>query len=239
MIKEEQFHLTTGDLDGFDNLRPYAILDLFQEMAGNHAEDIGVGYETMLNKDYFWIVSKNKYYVHKYPKTSEKVIVRTWPLPPGRADFDRSYQILNLDNELLIEGKSKWCVVEAQSKRIVRSDNIHFNGDYCNDFCNNIEFTKLPLLKKEDLEYRFSFEVRPSSVDHYHNMNNAKYSEIVLDCLELDDAKRIKSMQINYLHESKIGAKLDIYMKREENIIYVYGYLENEVASFQAEVEIE
>ena len=59
------------------------------------------------------------------------------------------------------------------------------------------------------------------------------------DCLELDDAKRIKSMQINYLHESKIGAKLDIYMKREDNIIYVYGYLENEVTSFQAEVEIE
>ena len=42
---EEQIKLRTNDFDQFDNLKPSAILDIFQDVAGTHATIIGTGYD--------------------------------------------------------------------------------------------------------------------------------------------------------------------------------------------------
>lgn len=226
MYKADLFHLTTGDLDEFDNIRPYAILDLFQEMAGNHAEEIGVGYEDMLKLGYNWVITKNKYIINKYPFPSEVVKVCTWPIAPGRADFDRAYEIQNQKGEVLIEGKSKWCVIDNKTHKIIRSDKIIFMGNYINKECN-IEFERGMLLNQKDLEFRFDYLVRPSMLDHYHHMNNAKYAEIVLDALELTNEQKIKELQINNFNEVKCGEIIKVYKTIINNIIHIYGYTLN------------
>ena len=226
MFKSDSFHLTTGNLDEFDRLRPYAILDLFQEMACNHAEEIGVGYEAMLSKGYYWIITKNKYIINKYPKPSETVQVQTWPIAPGRADFDRAYQILSLDGEVLVEGRSKWCVIDNTTRKIIRSDKVDFNGKYI-DRDLQVVFERGNLLNKNDLEFMFDYTVRPSMLDHYHHMNNAKYAEVVLDALELTSDQLIEELQINNFNEVKCQEVIKVYKKIIDNYVHIYGYTLN------------
>ena len=57
--KELEFRLTVGDLDCYDNLTPYAISNLFQEVASLHAEELNVGYEVMKEKGLAWIIARN------------------------------------------------------------------------------------------------------------------------------------------------------------------------------------
>lgn len=223
MEKEYTFHLTTGMLDQYDRLRPYAILDLFQEMAGFHAEEIGVGYDAMIQKGYNWVITKNKFEVKKYPKANENIKVYTWPIIPGKCDFDRGYLIKDQNDEVLVEGKSKWCVIDSITHKIIRSDNVVFNGEYINRN-SNIEFERTPLLNVTDLEYKFDYIVRPSMLDHYHHMNNAKYAEVVLDVLDLDETTVIQTLQINNFHEIKCGEIIKLYYTTKNDLVYIYGY---------------
>lgn len=231
MIREDDFRITTGDLDGYDVIRPYAIFDYFQIMAGIHGEEVGVGFEAMNARNCHWVITKNKYRILKYPNASDKIIVRTWPIEPGRADFDRAYQILDCNNEVLIEGKNKWCAIDADTKRIVRSSNIQLNGEYVTDITSDIEFERTPNIKKEDMNYQFSYQVRMSGLDHYHHLNNAKYGEIFLDALDLSN-KRIKEMQINNMNEAKLGVKIYIYTLETDNRVDILGLLEDDKICF-------
>lgn len=223
MYKETLFRLTTGMLDEFDKLRPYTILDLFQEMAGSHAEELGVGYDSMLEKGYNWVITKNKFIVNKYPKPSEVVNVCTWPIIPGRADFDRAYLIKNLNGEVLVEGLSKWCVIDSITHRIIRSDKVKFNGEYISTK-SNLEFERGVIIEKSELDFVFDYLVTPSMLDHYHHMNNAKYAEVVLDVVRSHTNNQIQGVQINNFNEVKCGEIIKVYNKKIDGGILVYGY---------------
>ena len=41
---QREYTLRAGDFDKFDRIKPSAVLDLFQDVAGQHAEEIGVGF---------------------------------------------------------------------------------------------------------------------------------------------------------------------------------------------------
>ena len=227
MEKECEFLLTAGMLDEYDKLRPYSILDLFQEMACRHADEIGVGYHKMLSDGYNWVITKNKFEIHKYPEASESVLVYTWPIAPGRADFDRAYLIKTLNGEILVEGKSKWCVIDSQTHKIIRSDKIKFNGEYINKE-SNIEFDRSTILKQNELDFLFDYVVTPSMLDHYHHMNNAKYAEVVYDALRLQSNEEIKTLQINNLKELKCGEIIKVFKTQINDTVYVYGYTEEQ-----------
>ena len=72
-----------------DNLSVKSVLNLFQDLAGIHADMIGVGYEDMLAKNLYWILSRVKFDILKMPVPNQTVVVETWPHEKGRIDFDR------------------------------------------------------------------------------------------------------------------------------------------------------
>ena len=47
---EKEFYLRTSDFDCRLELQPAAVLDLFQDVAGEHARYLGIGRESMLEK---------------------------------------------------------------------------------------------------------------------------------------------------------------------------------------------
>ena len=44
----KEYTLRAGDFDKYDRIMPSAVLDLFQDAAGQHAEEIGVGFADMI-----------------------------------------------------------------------------------------------------------------------------------------------------------------------------------------------
>ena len=82
--KTLEFRLTVGDKDLYDNITPYCISNLFQEVASLHAIELGVGYEVMNEKKLAWIIARNKITIIDNSKLKDTVKVKTWPLPNGR-----------------------------------------------------------------------------------------------------------------------------------------------------------
>ena len=185
--------------DANNNLSLKGLLGIFQDVASIHAEEIGVGYEKMLEKNLFWVISRIKIDIIKMPTINQTVIVETWPHEKGRAEFDRDLKILSDSGEVLVVGTSKWCVINTKTRFLQRADDVVYNGEVCPQKNYNEKFEKIKLPTGQPVA-KFSYIVLFSDLDHNGHMNNTNYANLVVSTL---DSKRFTHFEINFLSECK------------------------------------
>ena len=117
---QKEYFLRASDFDKFGHIKPSSVLDLFQDAAGQHAEELGVGFEEMLKRSYLWVLTRVKFKILGETQKYQKVIVKTWPLEPSRITYRREYSIENENGELLIGGSSEWVVIHSENAVLSR-----------------------------------------------------------------------------------------------------------------------
>ena len=115
----EQYKIRTSELDYRDNMRLSAYLDLFQTIAGKHAELLGLGYEEMLKKGIAWVITKVKFDCILPLLSDETVTVVTEPHEKGLMDFTRDYYIYKQSGELAAKGTSQWVHIDFATRKLV------------------------------------------------------------------------------------------------------------------------
>ena len=238
MIYEKEYPLRVSDFDKNDVLRPSAILDMFQSVAEEHARILGIGYEELLKKDCVWVLLRSKYDVlNAVVFGTQKVIVKTWPLPQGRGDYDRDYAIYSVDGELLVKGSSKWCVINYLTRRLVFGANVEYpTGDEIYPVKNYEQGLKKIADFNLDGAEEFLGYAGDSAVDHNGHINNVKYCDFMLDALALPKGVSIKGLEINYLSELQIG-KYSIYHVKDGDNRLIKGFSDQK-ESFRAVIEL-
>ena len=220
-----------GSFDANDLMRPASVLDIFQDAAARHAELLGCGYQAMLNKNRLWVLLRNHYRVVKYPYYTQELVVSTWP-KQGRLDFDRSYLLCDKNGEVLIKGISKWCVIDATTRRLVKDTRVEY-PEQCPQELACSPAVKLALPR--DGEKCACFTAGISDLDHNGHMNNTRYADILQNCLEKNEG--ITELDFNYLHEMSLGDGIEVYKKREGDKLQVWGVRDG-VACFIAEATV-
>ncbi len=128
MKKSMDFFIQTRDVDQNDRIRAASLIDFFQDIAGLHAEKLGVGYEVLKEKKYAWVILYQRFEIIKMPPYLEYVTITTWPKPKSRLEFEREYLMTSKDGQPLVQGISNWVVIDLESRGLVRTDKINFNG---------------------------------------------------------------------------------------------------------------
>lgn len=207
-----------------DRLTAKSILNIFQDVASIHGEKIGVGFEEMLAKNLYWVLSRIKFDILKMPKINQTVIVETWPHEKGRVDFDRDIKITNEEGETLIIGTSKWCVIDSISRTLQRTDGIVYDGEYCDEINYEGRFNKI-VIPQEIATPKFMHTVRFSDLDHNHHMNNTNYANLVVNAI---NDKVYSHFEINYLNECKEGNIIDVSAIQIQDGTVVIGAVNGE-----------
>lgn len=220
-----------GSFDLNDNLRPASVLDIFQDAAARHAEELGCGYLPMLEKNRLWVLLRNHYEVVKYPYYTQELVVKTWPRQ-GKLDFDRSYLLTDGDGEVYIRGISKWCVIDATTRRLVRDTGVQYPGECPEELaCPPAQKLVMP-----EGEVCGEFIAGNSDLDHNGHMNNTRYADILQNCLEMEDY--ILELDFNYLHELALGQRLQVYKKRGDGELFVWGVKQDGLVCFTSRVRL-
>ncbi len=219
MKYKTQITLFNSYFDENDNLSAKSILNIFQDVAAHHAEDIGVGYKKMLGKNLYWILTRIKFDIVKMPQINETVVVETWPHEKGRIDFDRDFKISSLCGKTYIIGTSKWCVIDTVNRSLQRTDNVVYNGIVVQDKNYENKFNKINLPEKESF-YKFTHNVMFSDLDHNKHMNNTNYANLAINAAQ---NKQFSHFEINFLNECLLGDEIIIYLLKDENGEYVVG----------------
>lgn len=228
-IYSEKFRLRISDYDKYDHLTPKTILDLFQDVAGKHADYIGVGYDEMIKKDLIWVLVRTKYEVINYPKLYSTVTVLTWPKKKGRLDFDREYEILDENGNLLIKGISKWVVVNFKTRRISSARDVNYSCDIFEKENFTEDFSKIEDFEMNNVQ-KYTTYTSFSDLDHNGHVNNINYARYMFDALKLKKEESIKKFEIDYLKELQLDSKVDLFYVKDNSTILCKGIKDEELS---------
>lgn len=234
LIYETTYRMRTNDFTCYDTLSPTSILDSFQDAAGTHASLLGMGFDDMLEKGYYWVVFREKVTILGSVRPGETVKCLTWPEKKKGVSFIRNYKMLNEAGEVVAVGSSLWVVISVSTRRLERARDVNYDGEI-------VEETIYPTLDKlaeKEINSNFiPYEVKFRDLDHNKHMNNSKYMDVFLDILDLKKEEKIKSFQLDFIHEAKEKDIINIKYVKENNIYYFEGYI-NDTLAIRAEIEV-
>jgi acyl-ACP thioesterase len=182
------------------------------KLAGQHATRLGVGYETMLSQDLFWVLSRLKMRITRLPRAGEVIKVRTWPKTiQNKLFFVRDFEALDAAGERLVGASSAWLIINGASRQLVTR----------RDF--DLPIPELPTLSALDEPLE---RLRPaaggeellrvragySAVDVVGHVNNSRYIDWLCDALPLALFRegQLDWLQINYEREVLPGEEVAI-----------------------------
>jgi acyl-ACP thioesterase len=208
---EETYKVSTYDADFKSQLKVNSIFNFMQEMASEHAKDLGVGWVDLLDTGLFWALSWVKIEFLSYPKFDEKIKIKTWPKGKYRLYALRDFLIRDENDNIFCRAATAWLLVNAKSKRVNDLKNLPADIPYLTD---EHALTDLPgkITLENKKEKIFKKHVLYTDIDMNLHVNNEKYIEFILNCYSQDQyrQKNIKSLQVSFLSETKYGDDLEI-----------------------------
>ena len=219
---EKEYYLRASDFDKFNHIKPSAVLDLFQDAAGQHAIEIGVGFDQMIKRSYLWVLTKIKFKIIKEPKSYQNVIIKTWPLPPNRLSYRREYAIENENGERIIKGSSEWVVINSEKRRFLSVPDLYpFNDGFHEEIMFEGKLSKVADFEITDIPRTINAGF--CELDVNNHVNNTKYANYVLDAINPQEQHQLETFQIDYRKEVFQGTKLNIYHTWDNNTVLSKG----------------
>lgn len=213
--------------------------EVVEILATENAESFGYGREVLASHGGFWIVSKIRFAVDKYPEESGEITAETWPLPPGRIKTERQYRLRGENGEILLKAASEWCILSISERRPMRMEADVFSGghEYVLEKSGAGEFARIrPELTDNDFCYER--EIIDSDIDINNHTNNKKYTEMVLNCFtdEFLSEHPIKTYELHFVKETRLGDKIRIFKHFDGEKVLISGIC-GENAVFNAVLE--
>ncbi len=238
MLKYEvKTKLRTSDYDTFDQIKMHSLLDIFQDLAGDHANELNIGYQLMKDKKLIWVLVSQEVNILGDVPYGQEVTLRTWPSEKGRADFIRYYEVETACGDVTVEAISKWVVVNYETRRIERASEVNFLGEiYSKKPIESI--SKLKVSIPHTKKFIKSYQVVNDDIDHNGHMNNANYVKLIYNVKTSSKDNYIKNIHIDYLKEARLGDTIDLYSFEDDNNTYYVGYI-NLVQIFIASIKKE
>ncbi|MBQ6637985.1 MAG: hypothetical protein IJH82_04950 [Lachnospiraceae bacterium] len=211
-------------------------IDIFMDMAMEHAELLGLGITAFSPQNLFWVAAKTKVHFNRRIKMAEKISFHTWPQTPGKAKANRQY-LVTKDDEILAYGKTEWVVINTESKAIQKMEKI-YSPDFVFDDTPGDEEDFERIRDFKDGTPMGEYTVRCIDIDYGLHMNNVAYVRTIVGLFTMEewDRRHFSDFQIDYRVSCYEGDKLLLTGKEENGALYIRGALEDGSTIFLAKL---
>ena len=226
MVYTEDFTLSTLICDEDDRLTLWGLARLFQDVAGDHSDSLGVGFEGLKLLHKAWVLTHVYYNILRFPAAGERLTLKTWPKQDNGLIAPRDYQLIDAKGELCASSASNWVVLDMDTRRVCRLGEI-IKPFSMEDF-HSTKYKKLEKIHMpDDMEQLKTIDIPYSSLDHTRHVNNAEYMKWICDAIPVICQPRstgrpeISEFEINYLKETKYGDQNTVlFQKQVDNTRY-------------------
>ena len=203
-------------------LKHTEICNLFQIVAGIHADLGGISYLDMQQHHQAWVLSRMRIEISKLPQWKDIITIKTWI---KTLDNSRSIRCLEmyLNEEKLIGCETFWVVINTKTRR---PDNLalphtHFEKYDTDSIVKPIQKITIP----EVFTYKNERRILLSDIDIVNHANNVKYLEWCLDVANAEQIlnNSIKALNLNYLQELNYNDAIEIHHTENSFLITKEG----------------
>lgn len=226
MKHELDFFITDNMTGSLNTIKPTAVLDIFQSLAGSHVKLLDLSVDKMISSGYAWVLQSVKYEKTADIKSETYVKGVTVALKPVGVFYDREYLIRDKNDNVLIKGTSRWVIVNIKTRKIELGKRFTYpENELCEQNMQN-EFGKPERLRgsETDMTKIGEYEVRKSETDILGHMNNTRYADLIFNFFP----ESLKSLEIEYVKEIKAGECVSVYKKDDGCKTYLSGFVNGE-----------
>lgn len=224
LILEKTIHIRYSDSDCNDRLKPFALLNFFQDLAAESAEKLGFGYSTIYPQKLMWVLLKYRIEFADYPVHGRPLTIRTQPRGYNRLFAYRNFEMFS-DGKLCGRASSVWALVNSETLEIAHVGEVLKNNENMIKFVpgeTDLKFSKIPALTQTD--YEETFKVRYNDIDVNMHANNGNYIVWALEPLPYawKHDKKLKDVDIVFKKEIKCGEQLTCKVQKldEHNTLH-------------------
>jgi acyl-ACP thioesterase len=216
-IWQESRNIRFGDIDHSDRLTLASVFDFFQEAAISHADNLGVGRDSLEKTGQVWILSRMSVQVDRRPAYGETITIRTWPRGGEKLFALREYDIRDASGRPLAGGSSAWLIIDIEKRRPLRPQAVMEALPLNEDRALPSGAVGLAELKspEKSAERRAAY----SDLDYNGHVNNVRYVQWIQDALEpaLFEKAECLRLDINYLNEVLPGELIELWRTPAED----------------------
>ncbi len=208
-------HLTTKSyfINRFGKLSTSFMFYQMQDIAWEHANLLGFGYEKLKKDQQFWVLSRLLVKIVRRPVWAEDFTLETWSRGTDGFYGYRDFNFIDKEGNIIIQATSSWLVLDAATRRIVRlSDFEEFPQYEESVFGENAGKVKSP---QSDSKLEFT-PVLFNEIDINQHFNTGRYIERIIDGYDFafHEKNELIEFEINFLKEGMPTDRLAV--KRQE-----------------------
>ena len=230
----QEYTIACYEADANQLLKPTAMLDWMQEVAGRDATRLGFGYNDLIQNQTAWVLSRTHVRFHQYPKWRDIVHLKTWHKGAFKVLYLRDFQLFNEAGEALASATTSWLIIDMNTRRMVRNPELASSPETC-IFEHAIEqpADKITLPTNAEPTLAGTYKVVWSDIDTMAHVNNVKYVGWALDTIDEDilREKPLKEILVNYDAEVLLGEEVKFYHCKHETeeglVFYIQGIVED------------
>lgn len=216
---QKQVVVTPSRCDATSRLSLHSIFVLFQDIASEHAESLGIGGAALVEKGLFWLTVRTRVKVYSRPRMMQEATVQTWlgKFAPGDLRTDRYYR-LTCGGRLVAEGRTEWAILRLADNSVARMREVGMpDVEIREETVCDVPFSRFRADFAED-DFSMEHIVRPSDVDMGQHMNNTAYVRTILDTFTVPELKALKPAELEICFRQPCfgGQALTVRRKAEE-----------------------
>lgn len=205
----ENINVRYSELDFDKSLKPFSLLNFFQDIASDNAESLGFGYSNIYPQNLMWVLIKYRIEFNEYPIGLHNLLLKTEPRGCNKIFAYRNFELSDGD-KILARASSMWSLVDIDTltakniESVISSEFLPKHQQQEND----LQFNKIPVLTQTDFEKEF--EVRYNDLDVNKHANNGNYIVWAIEPLDFDFRlnNKLKTIDMMFKKEIKYGEKL-------------------------------
>jgi len=220
-------HITVHsyDIDFNSKLNIFSLFNYFQEIAWEHAAILQFGLEDLSKKNLFWVLSRVRVEIVRFPNWNEKITLITYPRGIDGLFALRDYEVYDINGNCIISSSGSWLILDAKNRRPIRLNDFDLNFFNNNRRALSVNAAKVVDVKQNPLRSD-NLVVRTSDIDINSHVNNARYIEWAYNMFPLAYHKEnlLKIVEVNFLAEAKEKNDLNVelyQLSENENTISI------------------
>lgn len=202
------YEIKSYECDKNGVLRLRTLFNLFQDMADEHADKMGLGYHFCIQKQIGWIGAGYHVQINRLPKWEDKITLYTWPSKATPVMGIRDFQMVDSHGDVLVNASSQWVLVDLNRMRPVAISK-HIDGyEIIEERALNTNFDAIGAI--EALSNEQIIPVRYDDIDINNHVNNAVYPTLCLDGIpnDFENTHTLAEVQISFKKSAILGDKI-------------------------------
>lgn len=220
-IYRKYFTVSAADVSMCRAMRPSMLLQLMQEAAFTHNEELGVSREKMLESGLLWMVTHHFVQITRMPSPGEELTLESWPGPTRHVMFPRYSRISDGSGNTLVNASSVWVLADSVTRSIA------FPAQYCVSLPGEVTGYEAPIpwrIEEKETDHRQLFTVPFSYADTNGHMNNARYFDLAETCIPAAyESGKLIEMRCEYHRELLPGQTVRIDWGCGDGEFYLCG----------------